>query len=74
VRAQKNDDRNAEAIPEAAARPTMCFVELNSEYQLDIQTLHRARDRLVGERTAPINQLRAIRLDSQWRSGIDRTA
>ena len=33
-------------FPEAAARPTMRFVELKSEYQLDMQTLHRARDRL----------------------------
>ncbi len=63
VKAQKNDDRDAEAIAEAATRPTMRFVELKSEEQLDIQTLHRARDRLVGERTALINQLRAILLE-----------
>ena len=42
VKAQKNDDRDAEAIAEAATRPTMRFVELKSEDQLDIQTLHRA--------------------------------
>jgi transposase len=35
----KNDDRSAEAIAEAATRATMRFVEL------DMQTLHRARDR-----------------------------
>jgi transposase len=63
VKAQKNDDRDAEAIAEAAMRPTMRFVELKSEAQLDMQTLHRARDRLVGERTALINQLRAILLE-----------
>jgi transposase len=63
VKAHKNDDRDAEAIAEAATRPTMRFVELKSEFQLDIQTLHRARDRLVGERTALINQLRAILLE-----------
>jgi transposase len=63
VKAQKNDDRDAEAIAEAASRPTMRFVELKSEAQLDMQTLHRARDRLVGERTALINQLRAIMLE-----------
>jgi transposase len=39
------------------------FVELKSETQLNMQTLHRARDRLVGERTALINQLRAILLE-----------
>jgi transposase len=63
VKAQKNDDRDAEAIAEAATRPTMRFVELKSEEQLDMQTLHRVRDRLVGERTALINQLRAILLE-----------
>ena len=60
AKAQKNDDRDAEAIAEAATRPTMRFVQIKSEAQLDTQTLHRARDRLVGERTALINQLRAI--------------
>jgi transposase len=63
VKAQKNDDRDAEAIAEAATRPTMRFVELKSESRLDVQTLHRARDRLVGERTALINQLRAVLLE-----------
>src|SRR5437763_10663933 len=63
VKAQKNDDRDAEAIAEAATRPTMRFVELKSAEQLDMQSLHRARDRLVGERTALINQLRAVLLE-----------
>ena len=63
VKSQKNDDRDAEAIAEAATRPTMRFVELKNEEQLDMQTLHRARDRLVGERTALINQLRAVLLE-----------
>jgi transposase len=63
VKAQKNDDRDAEAIAEAATRPTMRFVELKSEAQLDMQTMHRGRDRLVGERTALINQLRAVLLE-----------
>src|SRR5215207_6881887 len=63
VKAHKNDDRDAEAIAEAATRPTMRFIELKSEEQLDMQSLHRVRDRLVGERTALINQLRAILLE-----------
>jgi len=63
VKAQKNDDRDAEAIAEAASRPTMRFVELKSQVQLDIQSLHRVRSRLVGVRTALINQLRAILLE-----------
>jgi len=63
VKAQKNDDRDAEAIAEAASRPTMRFVDLKSQAQLDIQTLHRVRSRLVAERTTLINQLRAILLE-----------
>jgi len=63
IKAQKNDDRDAEGIAEASTRPTMRFVELKSQDQLDMQTLHRSRDRLVGERTALINQLRAILLE-----------
>jgi transposase len=63
VKAQKNDERDAEAIAEAATRPTMRFVELKSEAQLDMQILHRARTRLVSERTALINQLRAVLLE-----------
>lgn len=63
VKAQKNDDRDAEGIAEAASRPTMRFVELKTQDQLDIQTLHRVRSRLVAERTTLINQLRAILLE-----------
>ena len=60
VKAQKNDDRDAEAIAEAATRPTMRFVTLKTEGQLDLQVLHRVRDRLVGQRAALTNQMRSI--------------
>src|SRR5436190_4822747 len=63
VKAQKNDDRDAEAIAEAATRPTMRVVSLKTDQQLDMQTLHRVRDRLIGERTSLTNQLRAILLE-----------
>jgi transposase len=63
VKAQKNDDRDAEAIAEAATRPTMRFVELKSQEQLDIQSLHRVRSRLVRARTTLINQMRAMLLE-----------
>lgn len=43
VKAQKNDDRDAEGIAEAASRPAMRFVDLKSKEQLDIQSLHRVR-------------------------------
>lgn len=60
---RKTDDRDAEAIAEAATRPTMRFVSLKSEAQLDLQILHRVRERLVNARTALINQLRAVLLE-----------
>ena len=63
IKAQKNDDRDAEGIAEAATRPTMRFVDVKNQEQLDMQTLHRSRDRLVAERTALINQMRAILLE-----------
>lgn len=63
VKAQKNDDRDAEAIAEAATRPTMRFVALKSEEQLDMQTLHRVRDQAVAERTSLMSQLRALLLE-----------
>lgn len=43
VKVHKNDDRDAEAIAEAATRPTMSFVAIKSEEQLDLQALHRMR-------------------------------
>src|SRR5690348_11769632 len=63
VKAQKNDDRDAEGIAEAASRPTMRFVDLKSQEQLDLQSLHRVRSRLVGVRRTLLNQLRAILLE-----------
>src|SRR5204863_6115126 len=63
VEAQKNDELDAEAIAEAATRPTMRFVTVKSQYQSDVQALHRARERLVSERTGLINHLRALLLE-----------
>src|SRR5438477_11903846 len=63
VKAQKNDELDAEAIAEAATRPTMRFVALKSQTQSDIQALHRARERLVSERTVLNNHLRALLLE-----------
>ena len=60
---QKNDYRDAEAIAEAVQRPTMRFVPIKSAEQLDLQALHRIRSRLVGHRTAVINQLRGFLLE-----------
>jgi transposase len=60
---QKNDFRDAEAIAEAVQRPTMKFVATKTSDQLDLQALHRVRDRLVGQRTGVINQIRAFLLE-----------
>ena len=53
---QKNDFRDAEAIAEAVQRPTMKFVATKTADQLDLQALHRVRERLVSQRTGIINQ------------------
>lgn len=60
VKTNKNDMADAEAIAEAATRPTMRFVPLKSQEQQDIQTLHRIRERYVTSRTALANQTRGI--------------
>jgi transposase len=63
VKSNKNDFRDAEAIAEAVLRPTMRFVQLKSREQLDLQAFHRVRQRLVGQRTAVINQMRGFLLE-----------
>jgi transposase len=63
LKGHKNDYRDAEAIAEAVQRPTMRPVPLKSAEQLDLQALHRVRSRLVGQRTAVINQIRAFLLE-----------
>jgi len=60
---QKNDFRDAEAIAEAVQRPTMSFVATKTADQLDLQALHRVRERLVSQRTGIINQIRAFLLE-----------
>ena len=60
---QKNDFRDAEAIAEAVQRPTMRFVATKTADQLDLQALHRVRERLVSQRTGIINQIRAFLLE-----------
>jgi len=62
-RGQKNDFRDAEAIAEAVQRPTMKFVATKTAEQLDLQALHRVRERLVSQRTSIINQIRAFLLE-----------
>ena len=63
LKGHKNDYRDAEACAEAVQRPTMRFVATKTEEQLGLQALHRVRARLVAERTATINEIRAFLLE-----------
>lgn len=58
VRRQKNDAADAEAIAEAASRPTMRFVALKTEEQQARAMVFRTRDLLVRQRTQLVNALR----------------
>src|SRR3982074_2472338 len=63
AKGQKNDFRDGETIAEAVQRPTMKFVATKTADQLDLQALHRVRERLVSQRTGIINQIRAFLLE-----------
>jgi len=63
VKSNKNDFVDAEAIAEAVGRQNMRFVPIKTDDQLDLQALHRVRDRLVQRRTAVINQIRGFLLE-----------
>ena len=63
VKSNKNDFLDAEAIAEAVDRANMRFVPIKTDDQLDLQAMHRVRDRLVARRTSVINQLRAFLLE-----------
>src|ERR1700747_275455 len=59
----KNDFLHAEAIAEAVTKENMRFVQIKTEEQLDVQAMHRVRDRLVQRRTALINEIRGFLLE-----------
>lgn len=69
VKVHKTDDGDAEAIAEASTRPTMSFATLKSLEQLDLQALHRARERLVQNRTRLVNQARGFLMERGIRIG-----
>ena len=60
VKSNKNDAKDAEAICEAVARPSMRFVAIKSQAQQDMLALHRVRALLIRERTALMNQMRGL--------------
>ncbi len=63
VKGNKNDFIDAEAICEAASRPSMRFVSLKTPEQQTLAALHRIRDALLSHRTATINQIHAFLLE-----------
>src|ERR1700689_5081534 len=63
VKTNKNDYIDAEAIAEAVGRANMRFVLIKSDDQLDMQSLHRVRDRWVARRTSVLNQIRGLLLE-----------
>ena len=62
VKTNKNDANDAEAIVEAAIRPSMNFVPIKQVEQQDIQSIHRVRSRVVRNRTALINEIRGLNM------------
>jgi transposase len=56
----KNDGNDAEAICEAVGRPHMRFVPVKDIGQQAVLTVHRARQLLIAERTALVNQSRGL--------------
>src|SRR6202140_1740980 len=77
VQMNKSDYIEAEAIAEAVQRPRMRFVPIKTEEQLDLQALHRVRERWVMRRTAVVNQIRSLLLERgltvpKGRSHVDR--
>ena len=63
VQTNKSDFLDAEAIAEAVQRPRMRFVPIKTDEQLDLQALHRVRERWVMRRTAAVNQIRSLLLE-----------
>jgi len=66
VKRQKNDAADAEAICEAAQRPTMRFVAVKSEAQQASALVFRARDLVVRQRTQLANALRSHMAELGW--------
>ena len=63
VQVNKNDQRDAAAIALAASLPSIPSVSVKSEDQLDLQAIHRVRERLVRERVATSNEIRGLLAD-----------
>ncbi len=60
VKTNKNDAADAEALCEAASRPSMRFITPKTPEHQDIQLMHRVAERLITQRTALSNQTRGL--------------
>ena len=63
VKGNKNDFIDAQAICEAASRPTMRFVSPKTEVQQTLSVLHRLRESLIRDRTKAVNQMHGFLLE-----------
>src|SRR5690606_38751982 len=63
VKGNKNDFVDAQAICEAASRPTMRFVSPKTEAQQTLSALHRLRESLIRDRTKAVNQMHGFLLE-----------
>lgn len=63
VKGNKNDFVDAEAICEAASRPSMRFVSPKTEAQQTLSALHRVRESLIRDRTKTVNQIHGFLLE-----------
>jgi transposase len=63
VKSNKNDFVDAEAICEAASRPSMRFVQPRTEIQQAMRALHRVRESLIRDKVKTINQLHGFLLE-----------
>lgn len=63
LKSNKNDFLDAEVIAEAVTRPAIRFVPIKTDTQLDMQAMHRVRERWINRRTALINQIRGFLLE-----------
>lgn len=63
VKGNKNDFVDAEAICEAASRPSMRFVSPRTETQQTLSALHRVRESFIRDRTRAVNQIHGFLLE-----------
>ena len=63
VKSNKNDFADAEAICEAATRPTMRFVPPKNQAQQALAMLNSTRDAFIKDRTAAVNRIHAALLE-----------